>query len=480
MLWAAVALGAITLLAGSAGIAPAEGITTRLAGVYGTPFGFNAVDLLFKIGQFFSRAVMGTGFFAAVLALPWLFTQLVRPADRLRFSFALTMLGAGSIVLYMVNSASFDERYIVYLAPMLLLPATLAIARREISPLGVAVASVLLAALVLRVKWNADQGDFGFFVSPAEMFYGRGIAERLDLSVPGDRGTILTLVPLALALAGGALALGLRRNPGRFEGRTGAVLIGAVVLVILVQTHYTLYKYVNSAGSKAAIGLSGRAFADEGTPSGAKVGEFVEGQGKAAAFVPIWQEIQFYNQRLDTVISLGATAPAVPPGDDFINNVSFDPESGRLRSPSPLPDYLVIPTGVGEARVRGQLLRTAGYVSAALIRVAQPPSIEWSTSGMDATTGAVAAGGGSVRFYGAGVAPGAHCATIDLGAPATEAAGAPFSARLSGRRLGSGRVKPGAIRRVTAQLPGLATRGHVDVRLGGRPQVLAVYVDQYC
>jgi hypothetical protein len=333
---------------------------------------------------------------------------------------------------------------------------------------------------VLRVKWNADQGDFGFFVSPAEMFYGRGIAERLDLSVPGDRGTILTLVPLALALAGGALALGLRRNPGRYEGRTGAALIGAVILAILVQTHYTLYKYVNSAGSKAAIGLAGRAFADEHTPSGAKIGELVEGHAKAPDFGPIRQEFQFYNQRLDTVVALGDTIPTVPPGDTLINHVTFDPDTGRVHSPAPLPRYMVIPTQVGEVRLRGAVLHNAGYINAALIRVAQPVSLQWRASGTDPTTGAVAAGGASVRFYGTGVARGAHCATIDLGAPPTEADGTSFSARVGDRRIGSGRIKPGAIRRVTAQLPGLATRDHVDVRLGGRPQVLAIYVDLYC
>jgi hypothetical protein len=475
VLWAAVALAALTLLAGSVGIA--GGVTTKLAGVYGTPFGFDAVDLLFKIGQFFSRAVVGTGFFAAAVALPWLATQVVAPGDRRRFTFALTIVGAGVIVLYMVHTASLDERYIVYLAPMLLLPATLAIARREISPVGLAVASVLLAALLLRVRWNADQGDFGYFVSPAETFYGRGIAQRLNLSVPGDTGTILTLMPLALAVAGGALAVILARDPHRLAGRMGALVIAAVVLTVVVQTQYTVSNYVNSAGAKAGPGLKARAFADEGTPSGASIGEFTEGVGKSPEFAPIWQEIQFYNQRIDRIYSLGANSNAVPSGDELIDNVGFDPETGRLRSSRPLPDYLVIPTPVGTVRVRGQVLPSPSYIPAGLIKVAQPATLAWSTSGLD-PTGGVGPQGAMVRFYGTGLRPGAHCATIDLGPPAREAVS--FSARVGSRDVGSGRVPAGAPRRVTVPLPNLAARDHIDVTLGGSPRVLAIYVDQYC
>jgi hypothetical protein len=279
------------------------------------------------------------------------------------------------------------------------------------------------------------------------MFYGRGLVERLDVSVPGDRGTVLTLVPLALALIGVALAATLRMAPGRLAGRTGAILIGAVVLSVLVQTNYTLSKYVNSAGSKSGPGLRARAFADEETPSGARIGEFTEGVGQSPDFIPVWQEVQFYNQRIDRVYSLGANTNAVPPGDELVDNVSFDPQTGALRSSKPLPDYLVIPTPVGTARVRGELLPSPTYIPVELIHVARPARLAWSSSGLNAA-GVVGADGGAVRIYGGGLGAAVHCT--------------------------------GALRRVTIALAGLADRDHVDVTLGGRPRVLAVYVDQFC
>jgi hypothetical protein len=479
VLWGAVALTVLTLVAGAAGIPPADGLTDRLTGVYGTPFAFTFTKLLFKIGQFFSRAVVGTGFFAAAVALPWLFVQVVRPADSTRFAFALTALGAGAIVLYMVNSASFDERYIVYLAPLIFVPATIAVARREVPAIGLGVTAVLLAALLLRVKWNADQGDFGFFVSPAEMFYGRALAERLDVSVPGDRGTILTLIPVALALAGLALAVTVRHGPGRLTRGTGALLVAAVALAVVVQTQYTLTKYVNTAGAKAGPGLAARAFADEATPSSLPIGEFAEGAGRTPGFKPLWQEIQFYNQRIDTVFSLGDNVVDVPPGDTLVNDVSFDPDTGRIRSSRPMPDYMVVPTPVGQARLRGEVVRSPAYIAAALLKIVQPATLAWSTSGLDAT-GAVTGGAADVRIYGRGLRAGAHCATVDLGAPATESRPVPWSARLGIRPLGSGAVRPGDVRRVTVQLPRLAARDHLDITLRGRPRILAIYVDQYC
>jgi hypothetical protein len=41
-------------------------------------------------------------------------------------------------------------------------------------------------------------------------------------------------------------------------------------------------------------------------------------------------------------------------------------------------------------------------------------------------------------------------------------------------------VKPGALQRATVPLADLVERSHIDVVLGGRPRVLAIYVDQYC
>ena len=181
-----VGAAALVLLGGRLRPPGADDVTTRLAGGYGTPFGFTVKLLLVKIGQFFSRAVIGTGFFAAVVALPWLVGAARAPGDRVRFAFALTVVGGRrDRPLHASTARRFDERYIVYLAPLILLPATLALARaRDLAARDRRSRRVLLALLVLRVPWNADQGAFGFFVSPVEMFYGRGVAERLDLSVP--------------------------------------------------------------------------------------------------------------------------------------------------------------------------------------------------------------------------------------------------------------------------------------------------------
>lgn len=476
VLWGAVAAGTLVLLASKAGIG--GDITTRLAGYYGTVWGFQLGDLLAKVGQFFSRVVVGTAFFPAVVALPWLAIQLVRPDSRRDFALAVTLVGAGLLILYASHTAPLDERYMVYLAPLVLLPATVAVARRQVAPAGIAIATVLLALLLLRVPWSATtDGDFGYFVAPVESFYSRAVGIRLDLSVPGGYGTVLTVIPVALALGGLALARSLRRDPARLMGRAGAIAVAAVAITMVIETQYAISKFVNSAGSKSGPALRARAFADENTPSGARIGELSEGAGKTAEYTSVWQEVQFYNQRLDTVYSVGPNTIAVPPGDELVENVAIDPDTGRVRAPRPLPEYLVVPTAVGTVKLRGQDLPSPKYIPVSLMKVAQPATAAWTTTDLGASA-VVGPTGSTVRFFGTGLPAGRHCATIDLGAPAAAPVRWSVRARRAGRQRGT--LQPGPLRRVTLPLADLVERGHVDVRLGGRPRVLAIYVDQFC
>lgn len=481
LLWTAVVLGALVLLGGAVGLDPTGGIVTRLAGVYGTPFAFTLGPLLAKIGWYFSKSVVGTGILPAAVALPWLFGQLLRPASDRTFAFALTALGGGAILLYGVNSAGFDERYIVYLSPLLFLGATLAMTRREIGAAGLAVASLALAALLLRVPWNGAAGPYGYFVAPADIFYANPIVHRLDTVLPGDVGVPLTLVPLAVAAGGLALALAVRRRGlAGLAGLPAALLVAGTVALVLVQTQYTLSKFVNGAGNRSGPGLAERAFADRNTPAGASLGVFPEGATtEVNVYKSIWQELQFYNQRITTVFTVeGAPVPWAPPSDRVVP-VTWDRRTGRLRGAAGLTDYLVVPGLVGELRVRGDVVVASSYMPLSLIRVAKPDTLAWSTDGLgpDAT---ITGDGASVRFFGTGLRPGPHCATIDVGTSGTD--GARYEIRRGGRRVAGGEALPAEVTRATLELPGLGGRDHVDVRVTGEgsPRLLAVYVDQFC
>ena len=313
----------------------------------------------------------------------------------------------------------------------MLLPATLAVARREISPAGLAIASVLLAALLLTVPWSPDHGPFGFFVSPVEMFYSRVVGLRLSRYLPGDGADVVTLATVALAAGGVALAWILHRAPARLSGLPGLVLVAAVPAFVLVQTQYTMTKYVNGAGSKPGADLLERAFVDRAVPAGATVGEFAGGMGQRPEYAELWQEVQFYNQRIDTVFAVDENVNQVPTGDRLAV-VSFDRRTGRLISGGPLPDYLVIPTLIGGPRPRGDAIASAAHVPIGVIRAAKPAVLAWDASGLE-IDGTLRTGAATVRFFGTGLRPGHHCATFDLSAPPDR------PARWSIRRGGSDR-----------------------------------------
>ncbi len=477
VLWIAVAIAALPLMLAPIGVEAADAITRRLAGGYGTQVGFDWA-LMQKMGSYFSRTVIGTGFFAAAVALPWLFVQLVRPRDHRRFAFGAVVVIAAAALLFSLAPAGPDERYILYLAPLILLPATLAVAHRELSPGGIAIASILLAALVLRVSWNPEQGPFGFFVSPVEMFYSRAVGLRLMNYFPGDVGDVLTVVAVGLGVVGVALGAALRWAPERLAGAPAAALVGVVVAVVPLQTHYTLTKYVNGAGSKSAAGLKERAFVDLAVPGGVNVGVFAEGVGLLPEFFPIWQEVQFYNEQIDTVHTLGPSTIPVPPGDASVPGVTYDERTGRLRSPVPLPEFLVVSTHFGSVGVRGEFIRAPAYVAAALVRVAQPAMLAWRSAGIPPYGALPENAEGVIRFYGAGLRAGAHCATLTLASPAERSA----EWRLArGGQEARGLLEPGERRDVPVELPGLVARGYVDVSLAGDSlQVLAANVDHGC
>jgi hypothetical protein len=407
LVWSAVAFGILVLLAGAVGLPGAEGIGKRLAGGYQTKIGFDVFDMLAKMGRYLAKVVIGTGFLPAAVALPWLVAQLRRPRDRASFAFALLVIVVTLALLYSLNAAGPDERYVLYLAPLVLLPATLAVARREVSPLGLGVGSALLALMIWRVPWPRDQGPFGYFVTPVEMFWTRTVGIRLDRYLPGGFDAALFFAAVALGAVGVALAVLLARRlltPGRI-----GLVIAVVALLVPLQAQYALSKYVNGAGSKSAPSDRTRAFADTLVPKGEAVGEFLEGQGKTPAFFPLWQEVQFYNQRIDRVVSLGPNVNPVPPGDALADGVGYDPRTGRLDAA--VPDYLVFATPVGSARLQGDVLHASQYVAVGLMRVKQPATLAWSAEGFDALGNVPPESEGRVRFYGAG------CGTFTILAP---------------------------------------------------------------
>jgi hypothetical protein len=297
------------------------------------------------------------------------------------------------------------------------------------------------------------------------MFYSRAIGLKLGNALGGHGIAPLTLAGLGLAAAGLALAAVLRWRPRWLVGAPAIVLVGIVALSVPAQTRYALTRYVDTAGSRSGPSLRDRAFVDTKVPAGASVGEFFEGAGQTPGFYPIWKEVAFYNQRLGSVYTLGPPGNEVLPYMRLVSDVSFDARTGRITSSEPLPDYLVVPTPVGTARVRGDILAAPPYIAAALIKVAKPATMAWSASGIDASGAFVEGDSATVRFYGTGLRPGQQCAAFGLLAPPDRAAN--WSVDVDGAAPVVGSIGAAGSQHFTVPLSRLAERGFIDVRVSG-------------
>ena len=466
LLWAVIVVGATAL---ALGVGPANGLGSRLAGGYGAYYSFNLWGLVEKSGRFFARVVIGTAFLPAVIGLPWLALKLVRSREPADFAFACTAVITVIALFYSLHTAGYDERYVVYLAPLVLLPGTVALARREISAPGVAIAAALLALLVVLVPWNGDQGNFAYFVWPVETFYSRAIASGLAHALPGGTGTAAAVVGIALGLGGVALAAVLRWAPGRLTRTVAITLVAAVALAIVGQTQYALSKHVDGVGSRSGPGLRARAFADSTVPGGARVGIWALGVGQLPDFQGVWHEVQFYNQRVDTVVAPEGVPVLVPPGDDY-DGIDYDERTGAIRSPRPLPPYMVVPSHVDGPHLRGETLLALSYIPVSLMRLAQPATVAWRTSGFT-LDGTIADGeaGGKIRVYGG------ECADVDLLAPPETQT---HWALQAGSQVREGMIAAG--KQETVTMPLRAGGDHTDITLRGDARLLNVGLHDGC
>jgi hypothetical protein len=337
VVWSAVGLAAVVLVLGG----------DRLAGTYGTPFSL-APDLLEKLARFLSRVVA---------AVPWLIRELVRPASPARGAFALTAVLAAALVLYGLNPAGYDERYIVYLAPLVFLPATVALARRELPRLGAAITAVLVGLLLARVPWRADAGEIGFFSFPTEYVWVRALGLRLDRYLPGDEGVVLAILPWVVAALGVGLAVAARRR-GSAPAWGEVAVIGFVAAACLAQTQYTLAKHVNGAGARFGPGLAERGWVERSLPGDVPAAILAVGLGNRPEAIPIWREVQFYNGRISRLAELGEPRIPAPIGDELLPPFAVDPETGRLRGPvDRLPRHVVVSSEWADVGVRGRAAR---------------------------------------------------------------------------------------------------------------------------
>jgi hypothetical protein len=319
---------------------------------------------------------MGTAVVPAVLALAWCARSLVRPADPGKAAFAA--LGAGTFFAfaYVAATQGAEERYIAPLAPVLLLMAMLAVARRSVGPVLVLVAGVVVARAITVSGTGADIGPYGYIAQPAQSFFRRVVLGKASLIGPLPDHHLLTTV-LVIAVAAAVLAVVLVRVRPALAYAATAAVVGGFGLVAGV---YAMNQFSNLAGYPN-LSFGQQAWVDRAVGTGADV------QLAPQGLEGVTPELISFNRSLGS-----ARRPQRA-------TLTVDPATGRLGG---APRYLVTQDGVLQTiGVTGEQVAASTYlpVQARLIRVA--PRALWELTSPR-----------SVRVFGTG-----DCVTATIAQP---------------------------------------------------------------
>lgn len=235
----------------------------------------------------FAELSMGTGYLPMAVALPWVVTQLVRPADERSGAFAWVAV-SGFLVFVLTAAqagAQTEERYIAVLVALPAVAFAAVLARREVRP----VPTVAGAALVAwAVGTRGDSTGLSDFVAPARNFFNGVVQGKLSLilNITQDHTAAIAAVLLVLLIA--AFVVAFARRPRE----AGAVAVVVVCVAGLGAGVRALDKW--SGGNAAGTPWASLTWVDRGT-GGALVALWNENVNADPARVFETEQIKFFN-----------------------------------------------------------------------------------------------------------------------------------------------------------------------------------------
>jgi len=352
----------------------------RFTGSYGAQTGIVTGQIRDVARDSVARVVSGVGVLPGIVGIGWAAQALVRPARRESFALAVLTVMTAVLVVYSALRGGPDERYLMYLAPPLLLGAGVAVARRELHPAVLAGATALVLWLFAAATWNPNAAGFAYMVSAAQMFHARILLLNLGSHVPvlSDGAALAVLVAVAAAVVGVALA----RPRARAAGLVLGLLVAGVVVVQLAQTLY-VERHFTTESAWGPPALADRAWVDRA----------VDGRKGVALFVPrtagdldlneAWRETAFWNLTLRRMLSTPDAPQLLYVQNVAPQRVDLDPETGHLVGVADLPGMMVEPRLSPTAPLVGTTVASAGYEPMALVRVRAPARVAWLVSDGD-------------------------------------------------------------------------------------------------
>ncbi len=340
-----------------------------------------------------AELTMGTGYLPMMIALPWLARELVRPRSRETGTLALLCVAmffafVGMIVYYSATTSGLadNERYVSVLAGLPPLAAAVSLFRRQLNPLAVAVAGVLLSRAIVTGGLYPFAGPFDYFVAPARLFFTVVIQGQVSTRLPFSDAHVAATILLALTAAAVVIAVlcaGPRRVGAAGLAACAAVALGAPIALGAASGIY-IGNHFESFDTFPSISFAQQSFADgAGHDRPVAFWDYAPGGDPRIAYAAL--QAAFFNRWVNATLHLDGMPTAAGIGTAI--KASVDPASGRLSTSSRLPSYLLAPERFTRIGFAGAIVAppTAvfGPLPYMLLRIGPTPTVAYAVSGTE-------------------------------------------------------------------------------------------------
>jgi hypothetical protein len=397
---------------------------------------------------------VGLGVVPLLLGGGWAYSSLRAPSLRLRAFAALTAL---SLPILALETASYDvrfggpdvirDRYLFYLAPLLLLATGVCLFQERLPLAGIAGMTVFFSATAVFADFNPVAGLW--VDSPQSVL--NGLIHDTSGGLPA--GVFVALCGAAL----GAICLGLALIP-----RPAALLAVTVACFCFggAVAGYAFHRLVTS-NTPLGVPVTGkprvRDWVDHTVPSGERVGLLAypisRDWGQSAIQ---WWDAEFWNNRVDSafVVPGGRWTYTPFPSD----TLRLDFATGRFEGTAAAPAYVLGAPNDSRFGLAGtQIATNVGLV----VQTAERPyRAQWATRGLEPDGWTRPGRPATVRVYAAPGDP-SRTATVTATIDAPPEATGPVSYELGDAH---GTVPPGQRVQASASVC-LPAAGHVDLPL---------------
>lgn len=418
--------------------------------------------VLDRSGYFLSRITVGVGVLPMIIGLPWLIIQAASKARADHSAFGLVVLTSAIVVLLTSFPTTPDERYVMYLAPAVIVAFVVAVDLRAPTPRAVGLGGLFAAGLLYHYG-SIYQGSsaFSFFIFPAGTVVHYTVSRiRQDLGLGLSVSAAGVLLALALTAASAYVVA-----PGRRWRPVAAVLGIGLLAAQLLQTSFIESNFISKGAAGSHATQASLSWIDRVT-RGSGWAFAPVGAGADRRYTMRWRATQFWNPDVVGPLYIDGVRHSDPTvGYTRADSASIDP-AGLLHPAFPIPSYVAVPGAFQGIGIAGTRVAAAQDGRVVLLRRSKPASLTWLLIGA-APRGLIgAAQPVIVRFFRAALGDG-PCAGIVLEAPASPSPEGPVRYSISApavRRVGE--VAPAA--GVLVEVPlSLLVRGsaHEDVRI---------------